>query len=256
MDKISELLNSVYTWFCSTDLAKQFSLNFIKDNRYLYITKGLGITLTITLFSALLGLLLGIVAASVRSTYDLNKDMMSRKKNIGYYVFSAANQICKLYITIIRGTPMVVQLMIMYYVIFASSTDSTRIAIIAFGINSGAYVAEIIRAGIMSIDRGQFEAGRSLGLNYIQTMLYIIMPQVIKSVLPSLLNEIIALLKETSVAGYVGIKDLTKGAEIIKGVTYSAFMPLLMVAFIYLVIVIILTKIVSRIERRLRRNER
>ena len=145
--------------------------------------------------------------------------------------------------------------MIMYYIIFASSTNGQLIAILAFGINSGAYVAEIFRSGIMSVDKGQFEAGRSLGFNFIQTMWYIIFPQAFKNVLPALANEFIVLLKETSVAGYVAITDLTRAGDIIRGRTFSAFMPLIAVALVYLVIVIILTWLVGRLERRLRSSE-
>ncbi len=255
---ITQTCAGIGEWFQVTaaEFAKQFHLNFIKDNRWEYIVDGLGRTLIITVLAAILGFAIGVVVAALRSTYDLNKEVMSRRKNFGYRIFSFFNKLCKVYIAVIRGTPVVVQLMIMYFVIFASSTNSTGIAVLAFGINSGAYVAEIIRAGIMSVDRGQFEAGRSLGLNYVQTMIFVIIPQVFKSVLPSLLNEAIALLKETSIAGYVGIVDLTKAGEIIKGVTFSAFMPLIAVALIYLTIVIFLTWIVGKIERRLRKNER
>ena len=175
---------------------------------------------------------------------------------MGYYVFSVVNAICKLYLTVIRGTPVVVQLLIMYFIIFATSREDVLIATIAFGINSGAYVAEILRGGIMSIDNGQFEAGRSLGFNYVQTMFYIIIPQVFKSVLPTLCNEFIVLLKETSVAGYVGVMDLTKAGDLIRGRTFSAFMPLIAVALIYLVLVVVLTSLVGVLERRLRRSER
>jgi His/Glu/Gln/Arg/opine family amino acid ABC transporter permease subunit len=164
--------------------------------------------------------------------------------------------ICDIYTTVIRGIPVTVLLMIFYFIIIVSDTEGITTAIIAFGINSGAYVAEIFRGGIMSIDNGQFEAGRSLGFNYFQTMLYIITPQVIKTTLPTLCNEFIVLLKETSVAGYVGIMDLTKAGELIRGRTFSAFMPLIAVALIYLVVVIILTRLVKILERRLRKNER
>ena len=166
------------------------------------------------------------------------------------------NGFCNLYLTIIRGTPVVVQLLIFYFVIFTSVDNGIIVAILAFGLNSGAYVAEIFRGGIMAIDNGQFEAGRSLGFNYFQTMIYIVIPQVVKNVLPTLCNEFIVLLKETSVAGYVGIVDLTKAGDIIRGRTFSAFMPLIAVALIYLVVVIILTKLVKLLERRLRQNER
>lgn len=237
-------------------LKKQFILNFIVDNRFKYLADGLTLTIVITLFAAILGLVIGIIMAAVRTTYDKNKESLKRGNKLGYFILSFFNGVCKVYITVIRGIPMVVQLLIMYFVIFASSKNSTMVAIIAFGINSGAYVAEIFRGGIMSVDNGQFEAGRSLGFNYIQTMIYIVIPQVIKNILPTLLNEFIALLKETSVAGYVGIADLTRGGNIILGVTFSAFMPLIAVAIIYLVMVMILTYVVGRVERRLRKSER
>ncbi len=166
------------------------------------------------------------------------------------------NLICRFYLTVIRGTPVVVQLMIAYLIIFASSKNGVPVAIFAFGVNSGAYVAEIFRGGIMSIDGGQFEAGRSLGFNYLQTMWHIIIPQMFKAVLPTLCNEFIALLKETSVAGYVGVVDLTKAGNIIAGRTFNYFIPLFTVALVYLTLVVILSWLVGRLERRLRRSER
>ena len=167
----------------------------------------------------------------------------------------ALNKIAKFYLTVIRGTPVMIQLLIAYYVIFVSSRNGVLIAILSFGINSGAYVAEIIRSGIQSIDNGQFEAGRSLGFNYLQTMGYIVIPQALKNVLPALANEFIVLLKETSVAGYVAVRDLTKGGDIIRGATYSAFMPLIAVALIYLIMVMFFTWLVGKLERRLRSSE-
>ena len=204
----------------------------------------------------MIGIVLGAIVATVRTTYDKNNGDMKKRNPVGFYILSIANVICKLYLTVIRGTPGVVQLMIAYFIIFATSNNSTAVAGFAFGINSGAYVAEIIRGGIMSIDEGQFEAGRSLGFNYGQTMIYIIIPQVFKVVLPTLCNEFIVLLKETSVAGYVGMMDLTKAGDIIRGRTFSAFLPLLGVAAIYLVMVVILTALVGCLERSLRKNER
>lgn len=231
-----------------------FILNFIDDDRWQYITNGLLVTLKITFFALLIGLVLGTLIAAVRSTYDKNSETMH--KSAGYYLLKICNWICKLYLTVIRGTPVVVQLLIMYFIIMVNWRDGVIVAIFAFGINSGAYVAEIIRGGIMSIDNGQFEAGRSLGFNYVQTMIYVIIPQVVKNVLPTLANEAIVLLKETSVAGYVAVQDLTKGGDIIRGRTFSAFMPLFAVALIYLVIVMILTWLVGKLERSLRKNER
>lgn len=238
------------------ELSADFQLNFIDGGRWKWIMQGLGNTLLITFLSLLLGIVLGVVVAAVRSTYDKNKEAMQMHKGFGYYVFTVINGICHVYLTIIRGTPVVVQLMIMYFIIFATSRNDILVATIAFGINSGAYVAEILRGGIMSIDNGQFEAGRSLGFNYVQTMIYIVIPQVFKSVLPTLCNEFIVLLKETSIAGYVGIVDLTKAGDLIRGRTFSAFMPLIAVALIYLVLVVVLTALVGVLERRLRKNER
>lgn len=241
-------------WF--NEQRELFILNFIEEDRWKLLLDGLGSTLLITLFATLIGIFLGIVVAAIRTTYDKNGEAMAFHKNAGYYVLKTANAICKLYLTIMRGTPVVVQLLIAYFIIFASSDNGLMVAIMAFGVNSGAYVAEILRGGIMSIDNGQFEAGRSLGFNYLQTMIYIIIPQAIKTALPSLLNEFIALLKETSVAGYVGIVDITKAGAIIRGRTFSAFMPLIAVALVYLILVTILTWAVSKIERRLRKSER
>ncbi|MBR6645658.1 MAG: amino acid ABC transporter permease [Clostridia bacterium] len=233
-----------------------FILNFIDESRWKLLLTGLGNTLLITLFATLIGIFLGIIVAAVRTTYDKNGEAMAFHKSIGYYVLKIANVLCKLYLTVMRGTPVVVQLLIAYFIIFASSDNGIMVAIFAFGVNSGAYVAEILRGGIMSIDNGQFEAGRSLGFNYLQTMIYIVIPQAIKTALPSLLNEFIALLKETSVAGYVGLVDITKAGAIIRGRTFSAFMPLIAVALVYLILVTLLTWAVSKIERRLRKSER
>ena len=220
-------------------------LNFVKDDRWHYLTNGLKVTLIVTLFSALMGVVLGFVVAIIRSTYENTGRM------------KIANKLCGLYLTVIRGTPVVVQLMIIYFVIFASvRIDKTLTAIIAFGINSGAYQAEIFRSGINSVPKGQFEAGRSLGFNYSQTMVHIIMPQAFRVVVPTLCNEYITLLKETSVAGYIALEDLTKGGDIIRSRTYSAFMPLIAVALIYLIMVLALTKLVSILERRLSRGTR
>ena len=241
-------------WF--EGIKADFINNFITDNRWRYIAEGLRRTITITIFAALIGVLLGLIIAAIRTTYDKNKENMERSGKIGYVIMTFFNNVCKAYLSIFRGTPIVVQLMIMYFIIFASSTNGVMVAIIAFGLNSGAYVAEIFRGGIMSIDNGQFEAGRSLGFNYLQTMIFIVLPQVFKNILPTLLNEFIALLKETSVAGYVGITDLTRGGYIIRGITFSAFMPLFGIALIYYIIVMFLTYLVSIVERRLRKSER
>ena len=221
-----------------------FYQNFIEDDRWKYITDGLFNTLRITFFAVLIGIFLGFLIAVVRSTYDKTHKL------------GVLNALCKVYLTVIRGTPVLVQLLIIYFVVFGSvKIDKTLVAVIAFGINSGAYVAEIFRSGIMSIDNGQFEAGRSLGFNYPQTMFYIVMPQAFKNVLPALGNEFIGLLKETSVAGYIASQDLTKGADIIRSRTYSAFMPLIAAALIYLVLVMVFTFFVQKLERRLRNSD-
>ena len=218
--------------------------NLIEKDRWLYIVDGLAMTLQITFFAVLIGIVLGFIVAIVRSTYE-------RTHKLRFL-----NAICQIYLTVIRGTPVVVQLMIMYYVIFISVKSKLLVASLAFGINSGAYVAEIIRGGIQSIDEGQFEGGSSLGFNYVQTMIYIILPQVLKNVLPSLANEFIVLLKETSVSGYIAIQDLTKGGDIIRSQTYDAMVPLFIVAAIYLALVMLFSYLVRILERRLRNSER
>ena len=237
-------------WF--DDLKSQFILNFITGDRWKLLVQGLGTTIEITIFAVILGIFLGMVIAVIRSSYDKNAADMHGFSKV---IFSVLNFISKLYLTIIRGTPVVVQLLIMYYIIFAASNNKLFVAILAFGLNSAAYVAEIFRSGIMSIDAGQFEAGRAMGLNFVQTMVHIIIPQAFKNVLPALANEVIVLLKETSVARYVAMTDLTSAGNMIRGVTFSAFMPLIAVALIYLVIVMILTKLVSMLERRLRASD-
>jgi len=226
-------------------LIEQFQFNFLDDSRWQFIVSGLKNTIIITFFAVLLGIFLGFVIAIVRSTHDKTGKL------------KILNVICRVYLTVIRGTPTMVQLLIVYYVIFATvDPGKIVVAIIAFGMNSAAYVAEIVRSGIMSIDQGQFEAGRSLGLNYTQTMTKIILPQAVKNILPALGNELIVLLKETSISGYIGLMDLTRGGDIIRSQTYSALFPLLAVAAIYLIIVCFLTYLVGRLERRLRTNER
>ena len=240
MDTIFSVLKNTWDQICT-----DFYANFIDGDGWLLMLKGLGVTFQITVFALIVGVLIGVLVAIVRSTYDKTGKMR------------VLNAICKLYLTVIRGTPVVVQLLIIYYVIFASvSIDKTIVAVLSFGINSGAYVAEIVRGGIMSIDEGQFEAGRSLGFSYASTMWYIITPQAFKNILPALANEMIALLKETSVAGYIALNDLTRAGYTIRSRTFSAYMPLLAVAAIYLIVVVILTKLVGILERRLRTDER
>lgn len=223
----------------------EFTLNFIRDSRYEYILQGFGNTLIISFLAVLLGIIIGFLVAVIRSNHDKTGHM------------KVGNLICRIYLTVMRGTPTMIQLLIIYYVIFASvNVPKVFVAVVAFGLNSGAYVAEIVRSGIMSVDEGQFEAGRSLGLSYRQTMQYIIMPQAFKNVLPALGNEFIVLLKETSISGYIGLTDLTHGGDIIRGITFSAFMPLIAVALIYLLMVTGLSWCVNKLERRLRVNER
>ncbi|MBO5571408.1 MAG: amino acid ABC transporter permease [Ruminococcus sp.] len=227
------------------NFAESFRQNFIEEDRWRYLTDGLKTTLIITFFAVIIGMVLGFLVAIIRSTYLRTKRLL------------IPDILCRIYLTVIRGTPVVVQLLIIYFVIFASVPISkTFVAIIAFGINSGAYVAEIVRGGIMAVDVGQLEAGRSLGLNYRQTMVSIIMPQALKTVLPALANEAIVLLKETSVAGYIAIADITKGGDIIRSQTFSAFMPLIAVALIYLIMVVLLTRLVNLLERRLASNDK
>ncbi|MGI6496377.1 MAG: amino acid ABC transporter permease [Kiritimatiellia bacterium] len=248
MDFLLSLPQRIWTaflGFCTT-FADKFYLNFLKESapgtgyaRWRYLLDGLRITLEVALCAVLLGAFLGFLVAVVRTTYDKHGRL------------SFLNAICKVYLTVIRGTPMTVQLLIAYYVIFASSNNGTLVAIIAFGVNSGAYVAEIMRAGICSIDEGQMEAGRSLGMSYLQGLRHIVLPQAFRNVLPALGNEFIVLLKDTSIASFIALRDLSKGGEIIRSQTYDAFMPFLMVALVYLVIVMFFTKLLEKLERRL-----
>ena len=230
-----------------------FYQTFILEDNYQYFVKGLGTTLTVTVFALVIGVIIGVLVEIIRSAHDQQPE---RKKGL---LLKILNGICKVYLTVIRGTPMMVQLLIMWFVVWASarSTDSNmmKCAILAFGINSGAYVAEIFRSGIMSIDKGQMEAGRSVGLTYAATMRYIIIPQAFKNVLPALGNELITLVKETSVVTVIGLRDLTKGAMIIQSKTYQAMVPYLAIAAIYLVIVMFLTWVMGKLERRLRQSD-
>lgn len=227
------------------ELKAQFVLNFITDDRWMSLLWGLLVTLKITFFAVILGFVLGFSVAIVRNVYENTKKL------------KILNFICNVYLTVIRGTPVVVQLLIIYFVIFSSiRIDKSIAAILAFGINSGAYQAEIFRSGINSIPKGQMEAGRSLGFSYAQTMVNIIMPQAIKNVLPTLGNEFIVLMKETSVAGYIALEDLTKAGDIIRSRTYSAMMPFLAVALLYLIMVMFFTYLLKLFERRLARSGR
>lgn len=242
-----------------SDFQTKFYLNFIKDDRWKYITSGLGNTLKITVFALIFAVIIGVLVAIIRYSYDKNHTNKAGNfiQPLLQFLLAVANGICHVYLTIIRGVPVVVQLMIIYFIIFASP-DVSKIfcAVVAFSLNSGAYVAEIVRGGLNSVDKGQFEAGRSLGFGYIATMWYIILPQAFKNILPALGNEAIMLLKDTSISGYVAIQDLTKGGDIIRSRTYDAFMPLIAVALIYLILVTILTLLLRRLERRLQSSER
>lgn len=226
------------------DFAEEFVRNF-GNGYWRFLLNGLLTTLQITFFALLIGLVIGFIVAIIRCTHD-----KTGKLGILNWIFN-------LYLTVVRGTPVMVQLLIIYFVLLLPiGVDKVPAAIFCFGFNSGAYVAEIVRGGIMGVDDGQMEAGRSLGFNYAQTMWYIVIPQAFKSVLPALANEFIALLKETSVASYIGVSDLTRGGEIIRSITFSNFMPLVAVALIYLVLVLGLSQLVKLLERRLRKGDR
>ena len=237
-----EFWQSIQLWW--QGLCDQFTQCFIEANRWEYITDGLLVTLEVTFCAVLIGIVFGFLLAIVRTTHDKTGKL------------TLLNAIAHTYITVIRGIPTTVQLMIFYFIIFASTRIPVPVAIIAFGINSSAYVAEIVRGGIMSIDAGQMEAGRSLGLTYNQTMIHIILPQVFKTVLPALANEFIVLMKETSVSAFIGLNELTRGGDIIRGITYTDFMPLIAVALIYLVLVMLFTRLLAKFERRLAQSDR
>ena len=259
-DVMQQFLDTAPQWILNlpewaSDFCYKFFKCFIYDDRYMMFVKGLGNTLLLTFFALLLGIALGVVVSLIRVTWDRNGSEM--KSGPGKFFLGLANAICKIYLTVIRGTPVVVQILVLYFVILTSSDNKLFTGILAFGINSGAYVAEIIRSGIMSIDNGQTEAGRSLGFGYVSTMRYIILPQAFKNVLPALANEFIVLLKETAVAGYIGLADLTYAGNIIAGNTYEYFVPLVFgVALVYLILVMFFTWLVGKLERRLRASER
>lgn len=235
------------------DLCYDIYKCFIYDNRYEMYIEGLINTLILTFLALLMGVIIGVVVALIRSTWDKNGNEM---RGISKHILRFFNWICNVYLTVIRGTPVLVQLLIWYFVVFASSRNGLMVAAFAFGINSGAYVAEIIRSGIMSVDAGQMEAGRSLGFGYVATMRHIILPQAFKAVLPALANEFIVLLKETSVASYVSVADLTYAGNVIGGNAYDYLFPLLLTAIIYLAMVMFFTFLVGKLERRLRNSER
>lgn len=238
MNSYMAFFDKIFGFFKS--IGTSFYDSVIYDNRYEYIFEGLFNTVLIAFFAVIIGIILGIVIALVRHNYDTNGKMM-----IGNKIFS-------LYVNIIRGTPVLLQLMIIYYVIFRSvNINIVIVGVLAFGLNSAAYVSEIIRAGINSVDKGQMEAGLALGLSYHKVMRYIILPQAILNILPALGNEFITLLKETSAGAYIGIMELTKASDIIASRTYDYFFPLIITAIIYLIMTIGLSKIVNVMERRL-----
>lgn len=221
-------------------IAADFETNLIVGNRYLMLLSGLGTTLVIAAGAAAIGILLGTVIALMR---------ISEWRPFGKVY--PLRMLAGVYVDIIRGTPVVVQLMIMYYIILSSSSLSRElIALISFGLNSAAYVSEMVRSGILAIDRGQTEAGRSLGLSHLQTLTLIVLPQSVQVILPNLFNEFIMLLKETSVVGFIGLMDLTKAGDFIRSRTYSAFFPLITVAAIYLILITLLTRLFTGMERR------
>lgn len=244
-------LKSMPDWVIN--ICYDFYKTFIYDNRYVLFAEGLKNTLIITALALLLGLVLGVIVALIRVSWDKNGITMQR--GIGKGILYLANAVSKVYLTVIRGTPVVVQIMILYFVIMASTKNKILVGVISFGINSGAYVAEIIRGGIMSTDSGQFEAGRSLGFNYVETMWYIILPQAFKAALPTLVSEFVVLLKETAIAGYVGLQDLTRAGMMVRGVSYVNFMPLLGIAVVYLLIFMFFTWVMGKLERRLRSSD-
>jgi His/Glu/Gln/Arg/opine family amino acid ABC transporter permease subunit len=232
-------------WFAK--LAADFSQTFIEAARWKALLKGIGITLELTLLALVVGVVLGILVAVIRSSHDALAETGNSSLPL-----NILNKICMLYLTVIRGTPVMVQVLIMYFVILASTTNKLLVGVLTFGINSGAYVAEIVRGGINSVDKGQMEAGRCLGLGYMQTMWKIIIPQAVKNILPALGNEFITLLKETTIINVIGLKDITKWAMNVQGRTYQAFMPFVGIACIYLIMVIGISKLISMFERRMK----
>ncbi len=228
----------------------KFYQAFIEFDRWKQYLEGVGTTLLVTAMALAMGIALGVLAAIIRTAHD------QQRPGNRNFLLGVADKLCRVYVTVIRGTPMMVQLLIMGMVIFASSRNFTMIGALTLGINSGAYVAEIIRGGLMALDRGQMEAGRSLGLSYVDTMRFIVVPQAFKAVLPALGNEFIVLLKDTSLITVIGGKELVDAAQGIYNRTYEQMFPLVGVACIYLVLVMILTKLLNILERRLRQGDR
>ncbi len=227
-----------------------FNQSFIEGDRWLMYVKGIGVTLEVAAVALLLGIVLGVIVAIVRTLHD------QQRPGQKHALLEVINKIAQLYTTVIRGTPLMVQLLIMYFVIFANTRNAVGVAMLTFGINSGAYVAEIIRGGIMSVDKGQMEAARSLGLSYVPAMRFVVIPQAIKNILPALGNELIALLKDTSLVTVIGVRDLTKAAQLIQGKTYQALFPFVGIAIVYLLMVMIIAALIGVLERRLAASDR
>ena len=223
---------------------------FIEGDRWKQYLEGVGTTLLVTALALVIGIILGVVVAMIRTAHDQQR--LGRKNPL----LGVVNAVCQVYVTVIRGTPMMVQLLIMGFVIFKTSRNYTMVGALTLGINSGAYVAEIVRGGLMSLDPGQMEAGRSLGLTYIDTMRFIIIPQAFKAILPSLGNEFIVLLKDTSLINVIGGKEMVYAAQAVYGRTFEQMYPLMGVAVIYLIMVMIFTWLVGKLERRLRQSDR
>ena len=240
------------TWIAK--VAKDFVTCFITKDRWKYIVKGLGNTLQIALAAVLLGILIGTIVAIIRSTHDKTHETM--RPGPGRTLLNIANWLCKVYLTVIRGTPAMIQILIMFFVVFSTARNGTPVAMLTFGINSGAYVAEIIRGGIMAVDEGQNEAGRSLGLNFAQTMLYIIIPQALKNVLPALANEIVTMVKESSICSMLGMEELMFGAKAVASATYVSLAPYTLAALIYFCINYPASKAIEAVERRMRRGDK
>lgn len=238
--------SNIYVWIYEAfmSLGHRFYVDFISKNRYMFLLDGLKVTIIVAILACLIGIVIGVLTAIIKVVGESNSKIKPLK------------WLANIYVTVIRGTPVMVQLLIIYFVVFAS-VDISKIIVasVAFGLNSGAYVSEIVRAGILAVNKGQSEAGSSLGLTSAQTYRYIVLPQAIKNILPALGNEFISLLKETAVVGYIGLQDLTMGSDIIRSRTYDAFLPLLAAAAIYLALVMILSHFLKKLERRLRRSD-
>ena len=231
-------------------LAAGFRQSFIEGDRWLMYVKGLGITLEVAAVALLGGIILGVLVAIVRTLHD------QQRPGQKHFLLGLLNNFSRFYTTVIRGTPLMVQLLIMYFVIFSQTRNAIGVAMLTFSINSGAYVAEIIRGGIMSVDKGQMEAARSLGLSYVPAMRYVVIPQAVKNILPALGNELIALLKDTSLVTVIGVRDLTKAAQLIQGKTYQALFPFVGIALVYLLLVMVIAALIGVLERRLAKSDR